>query len=107
MTAYSTSYRVLQPPALVNKYAALPGLHVGWNLLVGILIWRNANRLPVRMLGVGSPLLMVAAVIVTANHHTIDAVAGAIVALTGLALAAVRPTTPKISTTVNADNVIA
>ena len=29
VTEQSTSYRVLQPPALVNKYAAVPSLHVG------------------------------------------------------------------------------
>ena len=36
VTTWSNSYRVLQPPSLVNKYAAVPSLHVGWNLLVGI-----------------------------------------------------------------------
>ena len=38
MTLHSHSYRVLQPPGLVNKYAAMPSLHVGWNLLAGICL---------------------------------------------------------------------
>jgi hypothetical protein len=37
ITEQSSSYRVLQPPAFVNQYAAMPSLHVGWDLLVG---WR-------------------------------------------------------------------
>lgn len=93
VAAYSNSYRVLQPPALVNKYAALPSLHVGWNLLVGILVWRSATKSPLRILGVASPMLMATAVVLTANHYVVDAVAGSAVALTGLAIASrVQPT---------------
>ena len=44
VTLHSHSYRVLQPPGLVNKYAAMPSLHVGWNLLAGIAWW-HAGRL--------------------------------------------------------------
>ena len=89
VTQFSTSYRVLQPPSLVNKYAALPSLHVGWNLLIGIFVWRHATRPPVRCLGAISPALMVTAVVLTANHYIIDAVAGATIAIAGLALAEV------------------
>ena len=38
VTSSSTAYRVLQPPAFVNQYAAMPSLHSGWDLLVGIAI---------------------------------------------------------------------
>ena len=55
VTEFSTSYRVLQPPSLVNKYAALPSLHVGWNLLVGLFIWRHAKQPAVRALGRNLP----------------------------------------------------
>lgn len=30
----SQAYRVLQPNAFVNQYAAMPSLHVGWDLLI-------------------------------------------------------------------------
>src|SRR3990170_7703287 len=38
VTEHSNSYRVLQPAGLTNKYAAMPSLHVGWDLLMGIAI---------------------------------------------------------------------
>lgn len=87
VTELSTSYRVLQPPALVNKYAALPSLHVGWNLLVGIVVFSVARRAVVRTAAVVLPVLMTCAVVLTGNHYVVDAVLGAMVALTGLAAA--------------------
>jgi hypothetical protein len=88
VTELSNSYRVLQPPALVNKYAALPSLHVGWNLLVGIVVFRATRRRVVRLLAVLSPLSMAAAVVLTANHYVLDGLAGMVVALVGLAVSA-------------------
>jgi len=84
VTLHSTSYRILQPPALVNKYAAMPSLHVGWNLLVGITLFQVARRWPLRAFAVASPLLMAVAVVVTANHYVLDGVAGAALSLAGL-----------------------
>lgn len=31
VTERSDSYRALQPPGLINRYAAFPSLHFGWN----------------------------------------------------------------------------
>lgn len=84
VTEYSTSYRVLQPPALVNKYAALPSLHVGWNLLLGLALYQASERRAVRFAAVSGPLLMGLAVVVTANHYLVDGVVGSAVALLGL-----------------------
>jgi membrane-associated phospholipid phosphatase len=89
VTAQSESYRVLQPPAFVNQYAALPSLHVGWDLLMGIAVMTASSRLLLRAVGVLMPLAMVAAVVLTANHYLVDVVAGVAVALTGLAVARV------------------
>ncbi len=89
VTLYSHSYRVLQPPAFVNQYAAVPSLHFGWDLLIGIVLVREARWLPVRAFGAVVPFLMAAAIVVTANHYIFDALAGGAVALTGLALATV------------------
>lgn len=87
VTEMSTSYRVLQPPSLVNKYAAIPSLHVGWNLLVGVALWRVSTTWRFRVVALSSPLLMTAAVLLTANHYLLDAVAGALVAVVGLVIA--------------------
>ena len=87
VTSWSSSYRVLQPPSLVNKYAAIPSLHVGWNLLVGIEIWRASRLLLTRTIAVVGPLLMPLSVIVTANHYVLDAVAGIAVAMIGFLIA--------------------
>src|SRR4030042_2493402 len=36
----------MQPAAFVNQYAAMPSLHFGWNLLLGLaIIWRSKKRL--------------------------------------------------------------
>ena len=84
VTLHSTSYRVLQPPALVNKYAAMPSLHVGWNLLVGIHLFQVARRWPLRVFAVASPVLMAMAVVLTANHYVLDGFAGGALSLAGL-----------------------
>ncbi len=87
VTERSHAYRVLQPPAFVNQYAAVPSLHVGWDLLMGLTIVRYARRPVVRLVGVLLPLAMAASVVLTANHYLVDGVAGAGVASLGLVLA--------------------
>jgi hypothetical protein len=84
VSEFSNSYRILQPPSLVNQYAAVPSLHVGWNLLIGITIFTSTRRIWLRIIGVIIPILMAISVIVTANHFVIDGILGAIVALVGL-----------------------
>lgn len=76
VTERSTSYRVLQPPAFVNQYAAMPSLHAGWDLLVGIAIVTAASTLALRVFGYAMPILMAVAVIITANHYILDLIAG-------------------------------
>lgn len=85
VTEHSHSYRVLQPPALVNRFAAMPSLHAGWNLLVGIVVFNACRRGVVRVLAVLSPLLMSYAVVATANHYVLDPIVGWVVVLIGLA----------------------
>ncbi|MBA2247367.1 MAG: phosphatase PAP2 family protein [Chloroflexia bacterium] len=87
VTLHSQAYRVLQPPSLTNQYAAMPSLHVGWNLLMGIAIVTQTRHLFWKAFGVAMPLLMYLATIVTANHYIVDGFAGAAVALIGLAIA--------------------
>jgi PAP2 superfamily protein len=84
---YSHAYRALQPPSLVNRYAAFPSLHFGWDLLIGIALARNASHRWVRGLGWAMPALMAVAVVLTANHWILDVPAGGLIALLGLAAA--------------------
>jgi hypothetical protein len=87
VTRWSRSYRVLQPPALVNRYAAMPSLHVGWNLILAVVVFRTTRRTAARVATAALPLAMAFAVVATGNHFVLDAVAGATVALFGLAVA--------------------
>ncbi|MGE0027722.1 MAG: phosphatase PAP2 family protein [Thermoleophilia bacterium] len=98
VTRGTSEYRTLQPPGLINRYAALPSLHFGWNLLVGIVVWHATRNRWLRAAAVAVPVAMAFAVVATANHYVIDVVAGGVVALVGLAIAtrlpSVIPTPP-------------
>ena len=87
VTELSTSYRYLQPPSVVNKYAALPSFHVGWNVLACVVLFRTVRWLPVRIFAVASPLLMSIAVVLTGNHWVVDGFAGTALAIIGLYVA--------------------
>jgi PAP2 superfamily len=81
----SNTYRALQPPGLTNQYAALPSLHIGWNLAVGIVLFLTTTHLAVRAFALLAPLAMAFAVVATANHFLVDVGAGVAVVLVGLA----------------------
>jgi hypothetical protein len=85
--ARSHAYRVLQPPSFVNQYAAMPSMHMGWDVLMALAIVRRAGSLLARRAALLLPPLMLAAIVLTANHYLLDAVAGTAVALVGLAVA--------------------
>jgi hypothetical protein len=87
VTEFSTSYRALQPQAFVNQYAAVPSLHVGWDLLVGLALLTYCEHRAWRVIGVVLPCLMAVSVVATANHFVVDVVAGIVVVLVGLAAA--------------------
>lgn len=87
VTERSNSYRTLQPPGLINRYAALPSLHFGWNLLVGVVLWRTTRHVAVRTFALVLPPLMAFAVVATANHYVIDVVVGGVIAMAGLVIA--------------------
>jgi hypothetical protein len=89
VTEQTSAYRVLQPPAFVNQYAAVPSLHIGWNLLIGIA-WANlAGHWIARLFGWLMPVAMLASIVLTANHYIVDGLAGGAIALLAL-LAATR-----------------
>ena len=74
------------PPALVNQYAAMPSFHAGWNVLLGIVVFRATGNWLLRALAVAGPAAMVLAVVATANHFVVDVIAGIAIVLAGLAL---------------------
>jgi hypothetical protein len=87
VTEHTSAYRVLQPPAFVNQYAAVPSLHFGWNLLMGIAVASVGTHWIVRLFGWLMPILMFAAIVLTANHYLFDGVAGGAISLLSLMVA--------------------
>lgn len=87
ITLHSNAYRVLQPPTFVNQYAAVPSLHFGWNLLMGLAVFQTVGTWYGKAFGLLMPFAMLAGVIFTANHYILDAVAGAAIALGALWIA--------------------
>ena len=85
----SHAYRALQPPSLTNQYAAMPSLHFGWNLLVGIVLFAAFTSIAVRTFAVVMPIAMGFVVIATANHFVLDVAVALVVVGVGLALALV------------------
>jgi membrane-associated phospholipid phosphatase len=73
---WSSSHQILQPPSLVNQYAAVPSFHVGWNVLVAVAIFRARPKWDLRVVAIILPIAMIASVVLTGNHYLLDAVAG-------------------------------
>jgi hypothetical protein len=78
---------ILLPPSLTNTFAAMPSLHAGWNLLIGIALVRHGTRWATRAFGVLMPLMMFISIVVTGNHYIIDGLAGDAIAEAGLLIA--------------------
>jgi membrane-associated phospholipid phosphatase len=76
-----------------NPYAAMPSMHVGWSLLVGLIGFRVARRTWLRMLFAVHPILMALTVTATGNHYFLDSIVGIAVAVTALAIVQTRPWT--------------
>ena len=89
------NYQAQEVGFFANPYAAMPSLHFGWALLIGIGLWltrpapRRGWRLARPIVGLFAGLIVVGqffAVVLTGNHWILDAVAGAVVAGAGLAV---------------------
>lgn len=92
MQAYlGYAYDTQSTRAFVNPYAAMPSLHFGWDLLLGIAIvrafWGERWLWIMAPIGVLLPLSQIFAITLTANHFLLDAAAGGAVALAGIGLA--------------------
>lgn len=81
-------YDTVEPKVFFNPFAAVPSMHVGWVLLMGLTVYLYAGFRRLRWLGLALPAFMALAVVVTGNHYFFDAATGALTALVGLWLAA-------------------
>jgi len=70
-------YDMRDVAAYFNAYAAMPSLHFAWAAFFGVLFFTNGGRL-LKLVGVLYPSITLAAIVVTANHYLVDAVAGAL-----------------------------
>jgi PAP2 superfamily len=73
--------------AFSNPVAAVPSLHVGWALGVGIGLAIYARRLAWKLAGAVYPFAVALTVVVTGNHFVLDTVAGMAVMALGLGAA--------------------
>jgi PAP2 superfamily len=73
--------------SLYNPLAAVPSLHAGFALAVGLAVARYARARWLRALALAWPLVVGLAVIATGNHFVLDIAAGAAVTLAGFGAA--------------------
>ena len=80
--------------ALYNPFAAVPSLHFGYALIVGVALATLASSRIVRMLGALYPLTMLVVIVATGNHFVFDAALGGLVVLVGWLVARLLVETP-------------
>lgn len=73
---------------LTNQFAAMPSLHIGWALLIAIILIRS-TRSHWRWLWVAHPLLTTFVVVSTANHYWLDGVTAAVLIVAAIVLVTV------------------
>jgi membrane-associated phospholipid phosphatase len=71
----------------VNQFAALPSMHVGWNVLIAYAVFLAVGHGRLRYAVFLLPVAMAASTVTTGNHFFLDAVLGVIVAALGIQIA--------------------
>ena len=69
--------------SLYNPIAAVPSLHFGYALIVGVALAQLASQRWLRRVGAAYPALMLLIIVATGNHFLFDAVAGGLVVAAG------------------------
>jgi hypothetical protein len=64
--------------SLYNPFAAVPSLHFGYALLVGVTVALLAKGRVARAIGWGYPAVMLLVIVATGNHFFFDAAGGAL-----------------------------
>ena len=78
-----------------NQYAAMPSLHFAWATWSTVVLWPMVKRGWAKVAVLVYPAATLFAIVVTANHYFLDAVAGALIFVVGAAAALVL--TPRLS----------
>lgn len=68
---------------LYNPIAAVPSLHFGYSVIVGVAMLTLASRRSVRIAGALYPVTMLFIIVATGNHFLFDAAAGGLTVLAG------------------------
>ena len=71
-----------------NPVAAVPSLHAGWALALGVGLVVYARSSFLKLLGLAYPAAVLLTIVVTGNHFIFDAIAGALVMAVGFAATA-------------------
>ena len=71
----------------VNEFAAVPSMHVGWNLLLAMGLFLTVRNPVVRGVALLLPPAMIVSTVATGNHYLLDAPLGIMTALSGLIIA--------------------
>jgi hypothetical protein len=74
----SNLYRQESVLSFYNPYAAMPSLHFGWALLVGLVACSSHRRI-LKVLGVLYPCCMAIVIVTTGHHYFLDIVGGGVV----------------------------
>jgi PAP2 superfamily len=69
--------------SLYNPIAAVPSLHFGYSLIVGVALAQLAAWRWLRWIGAAYPVAMLLIIVATGNHFIFDAAAGAVVVAAG------------------------
>lgn len=69
-----------------NPYAAVPSMHFGYALMVGVIAAILAKHYVVKLVVLMYPALVFITIVGTANHYVFDALAGGVVMLAAFAL---------------------
>jgi len=87
VAAFTKENYEMQPEFFINHYAAVPSLHFGWALLIGIGLIDADKSLFIRAFAVVSTVAMFFGIVLTANHFLFDMIVGSAIVLLALAVA--------------------
>ena len=73
--------------ALVNQFAAMPSMHQGFSLIIGVTLYKILGGRKGLMAAAVIPALMLISIVATGNHYFLDALLGVPVAIVGMLLA--------------------
>jgi hypothetical protein len=62
-----------------NPYAAMPSLHFGWALIIGVTLFFTLRPVTLRVLALCYPVFMLCVIVVSGNHFFVDAIGSTLV----------------------------